>query len=71
MMYWNKKNVARDVLIGFILYASTKLPSIAARFFSSPSIDIQYTLTCLFWFVFLLYIVHCIKMLFAGEYKEN
>ncbi|MDU7338677.1 MAG: hypothetical protein E7L17_11245 [Clostridium sp.] len=67
----NKKNMAHDILIRFILYASTKLPSIAARFFSSPSVDIPYTLTCLFWFVFLLYIAHCIKMLFAGEYKED
>lgn len=70
-MYLNKKNITRDVLIGIIFLFATKLPSMAARFYNSPSIDIQYTLTCLFWFVFLLYIARCVKQLFAGEYKDD
>lgn len=75
--YLNKKKCISDIISGVILLMGTRLPYIFDTGFKYYS-DIQnllyvaqYTLTCLFGFIFLIFLVSRIKLIFNGEYIEK
>ncbi|BCJ96107.1 hypothetical protein acsn021_36760 [Anaerocolumna cellulosilytica] len=76
-MYINKGKCLGDLIAGLILYFGTKIPYIFDNAFTYYNGDkglfyvVQYGLTCLFWFVFLLYIVSRIIILFNGKYMQK